>query len=387
MIYHRILLTFNHKAFNMKRTIFFLMLMTFIASCSKNALKQFQSGDTLGSYKTLYNKAKKDKLDRDERNLFKEVVSELIREDSLEYFRLIGYQSFESDQKAYRLFTEMDKRHLEIDRLNIPLRNYGFLDYDQYDELSERITEAMFIDADNLLKLSSQTGNRVEAQEAFNILEEMKFYHTSVEYDINGMQNVALDLGVEHILVNFVNRAYNNNYLVDKYSDFDDLDLYNSQWKIYHDRQGFEQYVYIVDIVIRQARFIENERAESDNYKKEIVVGYETQTDTSGNTVRIEITEDVEATVKESEITRVLTIDGELEFRVVNGSRFDEDLSRNYRENITTYSYTGDIRAIPDNIKSKLNANPSFSSDDDFFRILMEDYLEEAGDIIQGIRY
>lgn len=370
----------------MKRLLLFSFLACFFFSCGKNALKQFQSGDTLGSYKTLYKKAKKEKLDRDEKRLFKKVISELITEDSLEYYRLIDYRSFESDKKAYVLFVDMDKRREEIDRLNIPLPNYSFLNYEDYDQLSKNITETMFVEADNLLNLSSQSGNRLDAQEAFKILEEMKFYHTASEYDLIGMQDIALELGIEHILVNFDNRSYNNSYLVNKYSDFDDLDLYNSQWKIYHDRQGFEQYLYIVDIIIRQARFYENTKSFTDNYTKDIVTGYETQTDTSGNTVRKEVIEKVYATVTRSEITRVLTIDGELEFRVVNGSRFDEDLERSYQENNVNYSYTGDIRAIPESVKDDLNSNSSFSSDDDFFRILMDDFLEEAGDIIKDVR-
>ena len=190
----------------MKRLFYLICIASMFFSCGKNALKQFQSGDTLGSYKTLYKKAKKDKLEREERNLFKRVVAELIVEDSIEYHRLLSYQSFESDQKAYALFTEMDKRREEIDRLDLSLENYGFLNYDAYDELSRNITEQMFLDADDLLKLSSQTGSRLDAQTAFRILEDMKFYHTSLEYDIIGMQNVALELGVEHILVNFENR-------------------------------------------------------------------------------------------------------------------------------------------------------------------------------------
>jgi hypothetical protein len=370
----------------MKRTLLFTIYICLFFSCGKNALKQFQSGDTLGSYKTLYKKAKKDKLERDEKNLFKKVISELITEDSITYYRLIDYKTFESDKKAYILFVDMDKRREEIDRLNIALPNYGFLNYDDYDQLSKNITETMYVEADNLLNLSSQSGNRLDAQEAFKILEDMKFFHTATEYDLLGMQDIALELGVEHILINFVNRSYNNNYLVDKYSDFDDLDLYNNQWKVYHDRQGFEQYVYIIDIVIRQARFYENENTTTENYNKDIVTGYETQTDTSGNTVRKEIIEKIYATVRKSEVTRVLTIDSELEFRVINGSRFDEDLARSYQESTVNYTYTGYIRAIPENVKNDLNSNASFSSDDDFFRILMPDFLEEAGDIIKDVR-
>lgn len=371
----------------MKRIIFFLFVTVFICSCSKNALKQFQEGDTLGSYKTLYKKAKKDKLNRDERNLFKKVVSKLITEDSTEYYRLVAFEGFESDKKAYQLFSEMDERKEEIDRLNMYLKNYDFLDYKDYDQLSRNITEAMFVEADNLLTLSSSSGNRLDAQEAYEILEEMKNYHTYLDYEVDEMQDVALDLGIEYVLVNFVNRAFGNSFTIDKYSDFNDLDLYNSKWRVYHENQGFVQYICIADVIIDRARFFNNEIPNTQNYSKEIVTGHETQIDSSGKTTKTEITETVYATVTEREIRRTLTIEGEIEFRMLNGSRFDENISRSYSETIIDFSYTGDIRAIPNNVQNDINSNDSFSSDDNFFRILMDDFLESAGDIIKDVRY
>ena len=371
----------------MKRIIFFLFVTVFICSCSKNALKQFQEGDTLGSYKTLYKKAKKDKLNRDERNLFKKVVSKLITEDSTEYYRLVAFEGFESDKKAYQLFSEMDERKEEIDRLNMYLKNYDFLDYKDYDQLSRNITEAMFVEADNLLTLSSSSGNRLDAQEAYEILEEMKNYHTYLDYEVDEMQDVALDLGIEYVLVNFVNRAFGNSFTIDKYSDFNDLDLYNSKWRVYHENQGFVQYICIADVIIDRARFFNNEIPNTQNYSKEIVTGHETQIDSSGKTTKTEITETVYATVTEREIRRTLTIEGEIEFRMLNGSRFDENISRSYSETIIDFSYTGDIRAIPNNVQNDINSNASFSSDDNFFRILMDDFLESAGDIIKDVRY
>lgn len=361
-----------------------LLILVLLTACSKNAFKQFESGDTEAAYKTLYKKAKKKKIERKELSLFREILSENILEDSISFFKLRSYDRLESDIEAYKLFDDLLEADEEIAELRYKLPRYGFLSPNLHDEISDDITETLFQEAEALLISAEETANKEDARLAYDLYDDMEDYHTHDRYPIRERQETAEYLGKEYILVSYEVNTFSYNGDVERNMD---ITFFNSTWKEYHeDIELNVEYDAIAEVSVDYVDFDDDVRSSSRNYSERIVTGYETEKDTSGVLVQVPVYENVSATVFTDLIERTLYIRGEVDVRIRNGRSYDDNIREQYSEQSQYLRYEGDIRAIPSNIQSNLEQPPNFSSESRFYQEAMEEFMDEAQDIIENIR-
>ena len=365
---------------------FYSLIICLFISCGKNAFDQFQKGDIEGAYKTLYKKAKKDKLKRDERDLFKGVISEVILEDSISFFRYVSVDDITNDMKAYHLFNQMEKRDQEIKSLKQRFPKYGFLKRATFDELSDKITSVLFEDASYLLANSIDTGNKSSAREAYDIFYAMEDYHTHGEYPLQQKKLEAERLGTEFVLIRMESNTFGNDWEIERSMDFRELRLSNGNWRVYHDREENVQYDMLIEVVVEDVRFFDEVDSDTRSYSESIITGYNTQTDTSGTVTETPIYDNVSAILYTDRIRRSLEVSGEIEVRTLEGSRFDENIRTYYYEDAEQYRYSGDSRAIPSSIRRELDAPALFSDEREYYEKAVERFMDEAGDIIEDIR-
>ncbi len=360
--------------------VFVLISIIAFASCSKNAMKEFEKGNSLKAYEILYKKAKKGDLTRDEKEFFKTVIVDLVQEDSIKLFRNMESESLEANMEAYSHLKEIKERHEDIIALRYPLPSYNYYNPDMYDGLSYDVTEGLFNRAQERLDRTIQEENKIHARNAYTDLERLDDYHVSASYDVEGLKQECIRYGTVYTYVQLENDvSFGSNY-IDRYFDDDEIRLTDSRWNKYHFRNDLDiNYDRIVEVILRRADFDDDTDRSTKNFSERIITGYETETDTSGTTTETPIYGTVTATVTTEKITRELELTGYFNVQERGKNDDRDNLSEQYRETIEVYSLSGDERALSDSWRNKLDKAPEeFSREENFYREAIEDFLDEA---------
>jgi len=360
-----------------------IILIIILSSCSKNAFEQFEKGDIKSAYSTLLKKAKKQKLERNELKLFKKVISEVVSEDSISYHRMLSYENLDNNIRAYEMYDDMKERNDELSKLRYNLPGYSFVNAENHDDLSKKILDSYFEDANILMISAEEDDDKQAARKAYELYDEMKNYHTHKDYPIKNKMREAEDLGKEYVLVSYATKTFGYDWEIERNMD---MNLYNSTWKEYHEEIDLKvEYDIIAEVIVDDARFDDRLDTRTRNYSERIITGYNTEVDTSGVKTETPIYETVNATLYTDRIQRILYVSGEVEIRSRDGARYDRDIREEYSEDAEQYRYTGDIRALPSNVQNLLNQTPGFSNESRFYEEVMDDFMDEARDIIEDI--
>ncbi|MEM9549080.1 MAG: hypothetical protein AAGA77_24040, partial [Bacteroidota bacterium] len=145
---------------------------------------------------------------------------------------------------------------------------------------------------------------------------------------------------------------------------------------------GFVQIVYDnnsiksdCEVELDFSRLDVDERSEnsSRNYTKEILDGYRTETDTSGNSVQVPIYKEVSGTVTTRRITKTVSwrVDVEINRSTNNCDLREERFTEEVEDKIEIYELSGDERAIPNEFKD--SSNQELKDTDDMVEDLIDD--------------
>ncbi len=360
--------------------LFLFSLVLLFISCSKNAVKEFEKGNSLKAYEILYKKAKKGDLTRDEKTLFKDVILELVHNDSISVFREIHSRVLEDKMKGYAHLKDIKKRHQEIIALRYPLPSYDYYNSELYDSVSYDVTKDLYTRAQDRLQRTIDEGNKIHARNAYTDIERIDDYHVSESYPIEDLKRNCLFYGTVYTLVQFDNDVRFGSRYIDQYFDEDEIRLNDSKWSKFHYRSDLDiNYDRVAEVVLTDADFDDDTNRSTKNYSDRIITGYETKTDTSGKTEQIPQYGTVNATVTTEKITRELLVRGYVRIQERGKNDDTDNIRENYKETIQVYSSSGDDRAIPKSVKDRLDKpREDFSREENFYREAIEDFMKEV---------
>jgi len=351
-----------------------------LVACSKNAVKEFEKGNSLKAYEILYNKAKKGDITRDEKELFKNVITELVREDSIKVFRNIHSTILEEKMEGYSQLKDSKERHQEIIALRYQMPSYNYYSSELYDSISYDVTKDLYTRAQERLDRTINEGNKIHAQNAYTDLERIDDYHVSESYPIDELKRSCIRYGTKYTLVQFENDvSFGSNY-INQYFDEDEIRLTDSRWSKFHFRNDLDvSYDRIAEVVLRNADFDDDTDRSTKNHSKRIITGYETKTDTSGVSTEVPVYGTVTATITTEKIRRELEVRGYLNVQEVGKNDDRDNITERYRETIEVYSLSGDERALSDSDRDKIEKpKQDFSREENFYREALEDFVDEA---------
>jgi len=364
----------------LNKSIIFFLIISFI-SCSKNAMKEFEKGNAVKAYEILYKKAKKGDITRDEKDLFENVIVELVQEDSIKVFRSIHSRVLEDKMEGYAQLKDIKKRHEEIIALRYPLPSYEYYSSELYDSVSYDVTSDLYARAESRLQRTRNGEDKIHARNAFTDIERLADYHVSEAYPLGELRTNCLFYGTVYTLIQFDNdvRFGSSNY-IDRYFDEDEIRVSNSRWNKFHFRNDLDiSYDRAVDVILQDADFDDDTDRSSKSYSERVVTGYETKTDTSGNSEQVPLYGTVNATVTTEKITRELEVRGFVLIQERGKSDDRDNIREDYKETIEIYSFSGDERAIPDSVKDRIDRpRQEFSREENFYREALEDFMDEV---------
>jgi len=360
--------------------VFYLSLITFIFACSKNAVKEFEKGNSLKAYEILLKKAKKGEITRDEKKLFKEVILDLVHSDSLKMHRNIHSNVLEDKMEGYAQLKDIKKRHQELIALRYPLPSYDYYSSALYDSVSYDVTADLYTRAGDRLQRTIDEGNKIHARNAYTDIERIDDYHLSESYPLDELKRNCLYHGTVHTLVQFDNDVRFGSRYIDRYFDDDEIRLSESRWNKFYFRNDLDMsFDRIAEVILTDADFDDDTNRSSKKYSERVITSYETKTDTSGTTEQVPVYGTVSATVTTERITRELLVRGYVNVQERGQNDDRDNIRENYKESIEVYSFTGDERALPNSIKNKLDKpRENFSREENFYREALEDFMDEA---------
>jgi len=358
----------------------YMFLIVFVSSCGKNAVEEYQKGNVEKAYSILLKKAQKKDLEREERTTFSNVIQDLVKKDSINLNRYLNSDRLEDKIAAYDQLKMIDQRYKEIAALQYVLPNYEFYSRDMFDDMSYAVTESLVENAQINLKDCETNGNKRSAQIAYEQINDLNDYHLSASYPTQTLKSDCLKCGTYFTVIQLINNENRDGYIIDRYFNDDDLRFSNSDWNEFHTVPSIGiEYDRIVDIVLDDADWDDDSDRNTQNYTESIIVRYETKVDTAGVTTQDPIYGDVSASFTTEKIERELQIRGYVNVESVDGQNFRRNISSDYKEEINTYSSSGDERALPQSDRNRLNGNrEEFSSERDFYKEAIEDFLDDA---------
>jgi len=362
------------------RNLSLLACIIMLAACSKNALKEFEKGNSLKAYEILYKKAKKGDITRDEKKLFNDVIVDLVAEDSIKLFRNVHSEVLENKMEGYSHLKEIKQRHQDIIALRYTFPSYDYYSSALYDSVSYDVTKDLYNRAQDRLDRTINEGNKIHARNAYTDLERIDDYHVSESYEIEELKRNCILYGTTYTLVQFENDvSFGSNY-IDRYFDEDEIRISDSRWSKFHYRNDLDiSYDRVAEVILRDTDFDDDTDRSTKTHSKRIITGYETETDTSGVKTEVPVYGNVTATVTTEKVTRELEVRG---YFIVQerGKNDDRDnITERYRETIELYSLSGDERALSDSELRKINKpRQEFSREENFYREALEEFMDEA---------
>lgn len=251
--------------------------------------------------------------------------------------------------------------------------------FEQYEKVDKRYTKGRsFLDDDNDSKYGLFTEDKrllvsdtyEEGNALFAYFEKSKnksdarnaYYHFELVkehgYGFDDIDELLYDSKIAATLIYKVKADLDSDYSYQWDVDrrFDDLEGEDGFVKIVYDNTSYDG---DCNVELDFSRLDVNERSDqsSQSYSKEIIDGYTTKTDTSGNTTQIPIYKEVSGRVTTKTITK--TVSWRVDLEIVKSSVSCDLREERFRESIENkakiYDISGDSRAIPEEFKNPPN--------------------------------
>jgi len=364
----------------MMRTIFYISLCLFLIACA-SPKKHFSDGNYKKAYTSALKDLKSGKKDRSLKSIFNKSLSRLIEEDNMETQSLLRSDLIEDWEEAFSMTDELiglydDGRRYTDSKYESVIQSKR----ENNNMLKEDIISSYVEMGDMNMDVYSERGDKRAAQEAYYMYEgALKYDHPMGMQDVHDKSEAALIEGT--IAIDVTIDTWDIRYERDIERRFEDLEDNDKLFYAVTFENWMEESDCQLEIDFAKLDIDINDQSRTENYTEQIEDGYRTEVDTSGNTTRIPIYKEVNATVTFVEEIRNYSWD--IRVRADNGSGYCDFRSSQFRVTqqaiISNYDTSGDRRAIPDAYKN--DSNDRFTSSDE--RNLIEDLIDEAFDDIE----
>ena len=361
----------------------FLLVFIFALSACKSLDKLYEQGDYKGVLSKLDGKAKKGKLDRQERTLLLKSADKYTEEILGEIQNSLSAENPNDWIRARKQLGKLDKKLSEINDYS-QIRSSEVID-SRMDELLPQLNDKLYNYSVNEYDIAiaeyEKTGDRDYAIKAYSHASKLVDYG-GVPEEVAVMEDEAVKLGHRLIYVDLdgpVGKSFSFGTEFERNLDLDD-DRFNTFTTFFNNDADYRLEV-DVDI-----RWKDEDRSTSDErYTDRVVDYYEEEIDTSTNkTNKIPVYKDIEAVVERTEVLRY--VEGSYSYEVydlINNRRFDSG-GRGHRVEEREVYFTlesGDEDAVPSRIEL---GEPNFIGDpfdeiiEELFRVLASEFNSDA---------
>ena len=226
--------------------------------------------------------------------------------------------------------------------------------YNGFNQEKVQLVEDTYLEGKDLLTYFEENNRKLDARNAYYHFELVK----ENSNDYNDIESLLREAREKAIVIYNIDADLDSDfsYQWDVDRRFDDLEGEEGFYKIVYDySEGSEDC--LVELDFSRLDVDEKESESKKNYTVEVIDGYETKTDTSGNTIEIPIYKDVSGTVTIRTLTKTVSwrIDIELLKSNQNCDLKERRFTESVEDKIEVIEIEGDERAIPDEYKNRTN--------------------------------
>ena len=355
----------------MCRAIIFLSLL-FLFQCA-SPTKNLEKGNFQQAYKSSLTALEKGKSYDENQNILIQALDEIIAKKMVEKDRWQNSEDLNSKEKSIKLNQNIQKNIAKA----IPYLDGKFDETLEKLKMEEQQTNSFlaseyFSFGKKKLEKAKKEQDKRFAQDAYYDFLKAKGFDSS-ETDLNTLTQRSLELGL--VVYSIHTDAPFNIMLhweIDK--TFENLEGYQGDFLkvFYDDNLSSEEVDCQITIRFRSLDIDLDENKSEEDFKKEIVTGSTTITNSDGEEVEVDVIEEVEGSVIIQQFKKTATWDVSVE--VISNSKNCSVRNASFEEEtISTsqiFTLNGDERVIPNEYKN--SNSEELTKDDDMAEILLE---------------
>lgn len=345
--------------------ILFVLILG-LTNCS-SPQKLYEKGKYFKAFDSVLGDLKSGKKTRKNNVLLNKAFSKMIDETRNKLYSLEDGYDVSDLQYNFDQYEEVDSRYS---------KGRSFLDDDndlKYEGLrSEKsnLVRNAYEEGKDLMAFFGQSNNKLDARNAFHHFELVEQYGS----DYDDIDQLLYDSKSAAMILYHIETDLDSDFSYEWDIDrkFDDLEGESGFVRIY-----YENNIDYADCYIRlefsRLDVDERDRSSTQNFSENIIDGYSTKTDTSGNTIETPIYKEVTGSVKAISITK--NVEWKVDLKIIKSSINCDMREKRFRadveDKVEEYEIRGDERAIPQEYKT--NSTDRLERTDD----MVEDLIDE----------
>lgn len=351
----------------LKNNLYILIIIaTAISSCS-SPQKLYEKGKYFKAYDSVLGDLNGGKKDRKLLLLLNKSFTKMMDVARSEMYILNdGYQVNDLSHN-FKQYHEVDKRFVKGKSYIDDENKTKYVDFNTE---REDLVMNTYEEGKALLLFYEESNNKIDAKNAyyhFEFVNEYGYGYRDIDqllYDAKELATVIYNVEAD------LDSDFSYQYDVDR--QFDDLEGENGFVKIVYDN-NFINGDCNIQLDFSRLDVDESSSQTSQNFSNEILDGYKTEIDTSGNSTQVPIYKVVSGRVTTKTIIK--TVAWRIDIEIVNASRNcdlrEERFTASVEDRVEIYEYDGDQRAIPDEYKNTTNGVLEDTDD------MVDDLIEE----------
>lgn len=363
---------------SMRQLILFLLLPLFLATCT-SPREAFENQDYEKAYRLALASLNKGKGGKEERSVLKRSLKNILELEGAESRRLAGSERPESWEEALEINYRLQERVREASAF-LPDKAFEKESktlLQQAEGLGKQLYGHFFAEGREGLSRATATGLKEYARLAHGAFTKARQYAETPSPALDSLIQEAYKKGVAYYWVK-IDMPFDVIYSWEADQVFSDLEDQSGDFL----RVSFNEPISNADCIM-EIRFSSldtdiREEVGDEDFNREVIVDYETVTDTAGNETRTPVYGTVEGNVLI--ITRTKTVEWEAEAAIdaltPNCNLSSQGFSATTRSIAREVRTSGDERAIPEEY---LDApQEGFREEDDMVEDLLEDLYEQV---------
>ena len=358
---------------------FLLLLVIFSINCA-GPQKSLDNKNYDKAYRLSLKELKKNKSPAKNQRILSEALSYIIDGGYDKISELTKSNYIEDWEKAVKVNRDIQDKILEASKYLGNQNERSATDLEEKElAMMESIYEVYFQDGKDKLEEAVLHNNKILAQKAYFDLVKAKEYNSVGSLELDSLIGVSLKRGVIYHTIE-IDAPFSISFHWEIDRRFDDIENLSSRFVNISFESNYNKADCVIEVEFDRLDFYYDESSDQRDFEEEVITGYNTVVDSSGNSSEVPIYERVQGTV--FIITRVKT--AKWDIRVdVNSKTSNCNLSSSYFDAniesvIEDIQIQGDDRAIPNEYRNY--SREEFLSDDDMGEALIDVIYDEVID-------
>lgn len=341
----------------MKKATFLLFLMlTVLFQACRSPQKLYDKGNFEAAYKVSSKQLEKYKDVESNTRILENSLDKILKIQSAQKETLLRSEDFANRDKVIQINNELIDR-IHWVRIFVPKVFAEELEQLEKEnvEIKSGIKEDRLEIGKELLTEAQQADDKFKAREAWEQFKVAKSYHRGQDQELDSLITLSAEMAVLVYYVQANQRmAIGSRMELDEV--FKNINSEGDQFTkiLYKPNDPVELADCLIRVNVGNIKYQQSSSDATKDFTKTIVVGTESTTNDKGETVEVEVTEDITGTVVQTTSTLNAKSDVQIEIKAQNKNckLSGENFSHEFQDVVENYSSKGDLRAIPDEYKN-----------------------------------